>query len=306
MLGSFLAALRRLSVIPAGESSPDLEGREGDQLVLFPVAGLALGLVPAAVLVAGGLLGLPGTLPEALAVAALAAVTGLRNLGDLGRVVEADLHRDAEAPGPPPAVGTRPPGAAGAAAATLALVTKYAALSGLRAALGGSIFGTALGILAAACAARWAAVVLAGYSQSAPARAGTEDDELISATGGREIRWGLAFAVAATVLLGLVGLGSLGLTRPLAALGACTLLGWWAAVHFRQRFAGACRECLGAVVEVAEVLALAAMCVLAPAGRGADAGRPAAPAAGPAQPGAVPARPGAAAETPARTGAGRP
>jgi hypothetical protein len=70
----------------------------------------------------------------------------------------------------------------------------------------------------------------------------------------------------ATLVIMLVGFASLGPLRPLAGLIAGTLLGWAAAVHFRRRFGGACRECLGAVIEVVEIFALVAMCVLAPGG----------------------------------------
>lgn len=278
MISSFFYALRRLSVLPVGERPPPPEGREGDAVALFPVAGLAVALFPAAVLVLAGLIFVP-PLPEALAVAALAAVTGAVHLAGLGRTVEAVLS------GKPPlgaleVMREARAGAWGAAVVTLLLLVKFSALAALGAELGGSAAGQVLGLVLAVCLARWAAVVLAVRSDYARPEGG-EDEALIAYAGGRELNWSLAPVVVVVLVLGTLMSWPVGLWRAILAMAGCALLAWGAALYFSRRLGGATGECLGAVIELAEVLALVLMCVL-------PAARPAPPeAAGGRTPGAV-------------------
>jgi len=58
-------------------------------------------------------------------------------------------------------------GAAGASAVVLVLLVKYAALAALRGELGESTVGLVLALLLVGCLGRWAAVVLAAYSEYA-------------------------------------------------------------------------------------------------------------------------------------------
>ncbi len=261
MLTSFLGALRRLSVLPVGEAPAESTNREAEELVFFPIAGLAVGVLPALSLVAFGLLGLPSPLPEALAVVALAIVTGLRPLSELGRTAEALASRR-------PALGalevmrdTRV-GAVGSAAIALLLLTKYAALVSLRSELGGSTVGLVLALLLATCIARWCAVVLASYSEYARPEGGA-DEALISAAGRREVWWAMILAVGSTLVLCVLGwFGPLGFLRGVLALAGCSLFAWFASLYVLRRFGGATGEALGGAVEIAEVLALALMCLL--------------------------------------------
>jgi cobalamin synthase len=283
MFSSFLAALRRLSIYPLGERSPEgIEGRESEVLALYPLAGLAVGAAPALVLIVAGLLGLQSPLAEMLAVAALAAVTGFRHLGELGRTVEGAIS-DRPALGALELMRDPRAGAAGAAAGTLVILAKFAALSALRVELAGSrsdlsgsTVGLVIAVLLAGCVARWAAVMLACESEYARPEGG-EDEGLISRTGGRESRWALAFTVAAVVVLIAVGFRSLGFLRIVAALAGVSLMAWLAALYCARRFGGATGECMGAVIELAEVLALVLMSVLPAADRGFDLFPPGAP-----------------------------
>jgi adenosylcobinamide-GDP ribazoletransferase len=278
MITSFLAAMRRLSVLPLGERPAEPEGQEGDAVALYPLAGLAVGAVPALALVACRLIGLRPPLPEALAVSALALVTGMRHLGELGRTTEAMLS-------PRPALGALEAmrearlGAAGTSAVVLVLLVKYAALAALRGELGESTVGLVLALLLVGCLGRWAAVVLATYSEYARPEGGG-DEAVFATAGSREVRWGLAFAAAAVVALGILGFQTVGVFRALLtgalALAAVSVFAWLAAVYFSRRFGGATGECMGAVIEVAEALVLVMVCLL-PA-TGADGGWSRAPA----------------------------
>jgi adenosylcobinamide-GDP ribazoletransferase len=261
MLSSFFGALRRLSVLPLGQRPPESSGRENEELALFPVVGLAVGAVPALALVVCGLLGLSSPLPEVVALAVLAAVTGLRHLGELGRTGEALLCGK-------PALGalevmrdTRV-GAVGSALVVLVLLGKYAVLVSLRVELGGSTLGLVLAVMLAAGIARWCAVVLASYSDYARPEGGP-DEPLIAAAGRREACWALVMIVVIVLGLSLLALGTpLGFLRGVLALAGCSLFAWFASIYCSRRFGGVTGECLGALVEVTEVLALMLMCVL--------------------------------------------
>ncbi|MHC4915387.1 MAG: adenosylcobinamide-GDP ribazoletransferase [Planctomycetota bacterium] len=288
MFASFLIALRRLSIYPLGESPEGLEGRESEVLALYPLAGLAVGAAPALVLVAAGLLGLQSPLAEMLAVAALAAVTGFRHLGELGRTVEGAIS-DRPALGALELMRDPRAGAAGAAAGTLVILAKFAALcalrvelAGSRSDLSGSTVGLVIAVLLAGCVGRWAAVMLACESEYARPEGG-EEEGLISRTGGRESRWALAFTLAVVAVLIVVGFRNLGFLRIVAALAGATLLAWLVAVYCSRRFGGATGECMGAVTELAEVLALVLMSVLPAADRDFDPF----PTGGPSRPEAV-------------------
>jgi adenosylcobinamide-GDP ribazoletransferase len=271
MIGSFFLALRRLSVLPLGERPPEAAGRESEELVLFPLAGLAVGVLPALVLVVLGAVGLGAPLPEALAVATLAAVTGLAHLGELGRTAEAMVSGR-------PALGALEVmrdvrvGASGAAAVTLVLLGKFAALVSLRGEMPRSALGSTVGlviaVLLAACIARWSAVMVASYSEYARPEGGS-DEALIASASGREVPWALILTGGATLVLSLLGIGTLGIWRGLLALAGCSLFAWFAASYFSRRFGGATSECMGAVIEIAEVLALVLMCLLPAAARSA-------------------------------------
>jgi adenosylcobinamide-GDP ribazoletransferase len=259
MLGSFFAALRRLSVLPLGDRPASDEGREEDAIALYPLAGLAVGVLPALGLLLG-IFGLRSPLPEVLAVVALAVVTGLRHLGELGRTAEG-MVSDRPALGALEVMRDARTGAIGSAAVVLVLLVKCAALVSLNVKLGGSIVGLMLAVLLAACIARWAAVMMAYYSEYARPEGGT-DEPLIAGAGRREIGWALVFTAGAVLLLSLLGLGTLGFFRGVLALAGCTLAAWFAAIYFSRRFGGVTGECLGAVIEAAEVLALVLICLL--------------------------------------------
>jgi adenosylcobinamide-GDP ribazoletransferase len=271
MLTSFLCALRRLTVLPVGaEARDDLDLR--DSVALYPLAGLLIGAVPAAALVACAALRLGSPLAEILALAALAAVTGCRHLGELGRVAEAaaSARPGAEALA---AAGTPPPGGAGAAAAVMVVLVKWGALLTVRASFVegkppmGSTVATALAVLAAVCLARWSAVLLAAYSDPAGPEEGP-GDRVISATGPRELRWALAFAAGATLALAAAFIPATGFVRgllsALLALAGCSVFGWAGAVFCARRFGGASGACPGAAMEAAEALALVLLAVNPP------------------------------------------
>jgi len=265
MIRSMLMALRSLSVLPVGDDQGSIEGREGEVLAFYPLAGLAVGVLPAL----ASILMIQPPLPEALAVLVLAGVTGLRHLCQLGRTTEALVCGR-------PALGAlevmREPkaGVAGAAAVTLVLLVKFAALMSLRVELSGissrltfgATAGLLLAVLLATSIARWAAVMVACYSDYARPEGGP-DEPLIAGVGPRETRWALAATVSCTMLLCLLGwVGGLGLSRGLIALFGCSAFAWMAAAWFTRRFNGSTGECLGAVIETCEALALVLMCLI--------------------------------------------
>ena len=261
MLGSFFSALRQLSALPLGDRPRAAEGREGEVVAFFPAAGLVLGVIPAVVLVlTDRVLNLSAPLPQALAVAALAIATGAMHLADLGRTMEA-LASGRPALGALEVMRARGTGARGTVAVVLVLLAKFSAVVALSAELAGSVVGLLLGILLATTLARWAAVVFATYSDYARPEGGP-DEPFISYTGGRELRWALAMVIAAVVTLGLLGIGTIGLLRAILALAGCSIFAWLAAVYSGRRFGGATGECMGTVIELAEVLALVMMCAL--------------------------------------------
>jgi adenosylcobinamide-GDP ribazoletransferase len=261
MLTSFLAALRQLSLLPPGPPRRPAEGREGEVIAFYPLAGLAVAAVPALTIPACRALGLGSPLCEALSLAALAVVTGLRPSAALARVA------GAAASGLPPAeaAGLLHPresgGGAGAAAVLLALLVKYSALglllnsSGHRAAF--------LAILLVVPAARWAATLVACYSNRQPGGSPLEEQS-IAAAGPREARWALVGAILVCALLALLGVWQLGPLAVCAPLVACTALGWAGTAWCERRLGGASADCLGATSEIGEALALAAVCLLAP------------------------------------------
>lgn len=259
MISSFLSALRHLSVLPLGGERRPSAGREGDAAAFFPAAGLALALCPAAVLVlAARVLALPRPLPEALAVAALAAVTGGRHLAGLAAAVDAALSKR-PALGALEAMREARAGAAGTAAVVLALMVKFAALQAL-----GSPARQAVALLLAVPLARFAAVAVAARSDYARPDAG-EDEWLVSCCGGRELRWAMMLLAPVVLILGWAA----GPLQTVLAAAGCLLLAWSAAAWFARRFGGATGECIDAVVEAAEVLALVLLCAL-PGGGGGE------------------------------------
>lgn len=249
MITSLLLALGLLSVIPTGTRRESLEGREGSVLVLFPVAGLLLGAFPAAVLgLSVRLLGLPGPLAAILAVLTLALLTGGRHLRDLAATADSLARQEAA-----PAGGAV--GSAGAAAVFLVLLAKVSALTCT--APGAVIREQLLPLLLAAALARWTAVVLAAYSDYAKPEGGS-GEWAVRYCGAREMLWSLL--LVGLMVVG-IGLGTMEGSRWQAVLAAagCFVLGWGASRYFAARSGGVTEVTLGAVIEVAEALALMIM-----------------------------------------------
>jgi adenosylcobinamide-GDP ribazoletransferase len=270
MFRSLLTAISHLSVIPLGAGARRVaEGREGEILVFFPFAGLLVGIVPALVLQLTSMVTVPGSpLPAALTVAAFALVTGAANLVNLAATADsaASGRAGSEALNNDPLERIAAPGAA---AVGLVLLVKFAALVSLAggnvpatAALPGgkaaSMAGALTAILLAATLSRWAAVVLAAYSEYARPEGG-DDEWMVRYCGARELRWSLVPAgavVAFAALGGWASIEALSWVQVILATIGCLLTAYVASLYFERRFGGVIGRQLGAVIELAETVAL--------------------------------------------------
>lgn len=278
MITSFLTAVGQTTIIPVGARFRKVaEGREGEVLVFYPLAGVVAGVLPAAILVVcARLLGFQPPLPEALAVAALALVAGLRTLTGLAGTADA-LAPGAAAPESSPADSLRRIGPWGAAAVALVLLVKLSALAALsrsltpaseavsRTVATTAAAGLLVAVLLAAALGRWAAVVLAAYSEYARPEGGP-DEWMVRYCGAREMWWSLlavASMVALVVLAGRLPGSSFPLQWYQAALAGLAgfLTGQLASRHFERRLGGVTGREMLAVTELAETAALAMMCV---------------------------------------------
>jgi adenosylcobinamide-GDP ribazoletransferase len=264
MITSLLTALTHSSALPLGSRFRKVtEGREGEVLVFFPLAGLIAGAVPAAVLVlALRPLGLSQGLSAALAIVAMAAVTGAANLVNLAATADAigSGKSGAEPLNVDPAERV---GAYGIAAVVLALLVKFTALTALISDMVLSFPGMVLAIVLVAALSRWAAVVLAAYSEYARPEGGP-DEWMIRYCGAREFRWSLvlvAILAAGVVSAWMLGKSQLGWSKVILATFGCFAVGLVGSMYLERRFGGVTSRQLGAATEIAEVLALV-MCAL--------------------------------------------
>jgi adenosylcobinamide-GDP ribazoletransferase len=238
MLRALVAAFGFLTRLPL-PGAPVVTGPDlGRAVGLFPVVGVALGLVVTGL---GNLL--VGSIPELLAavlmVALLAALTGALHLdgladlfdglaggrGDRERVLA--IMRDSRI------------GAQGAAALVLVLAAKVAAVA---AALEGRDL---VAVLVFPVVGRWAVVPLIVLYR--PARAEGMAFALRPVVGTRELILATATLVVVALALGpamLVGAG--------VALGLTLLLGLW----LQARLGGLTGDVYGAAIELAEVASL--------------------------------------------------
>jgi adenosylcobinamide-GDP ribazoletransferase len=269
MLTSLFTAVSHLSVIPLGARFKKVaEGREGEVLVFFPFAGLIIGVVPAVVLVLASWLVLPNSLlPAALAVVAMAVVTGGANLVGLAGTADSAASRrpGAEALSNDPLEKIAAPGAV---AVALALLVKFAAVASMTQVAVGqpSTYGAIIAILLASTLGRWAAVVLAAYTEYAHPEGG-DDEWMVRYCAAREFRWALVPVAAVTglaVVASLVNYSQLSWLQVVLASIAALVVAYSAFLYFERRFGGVTGRQLRAVMEVAEaaVLAVCAMPVL--------------------------------------------
>ena len=269
MLTSLRTAVGHLSIIPLGSQARKVaEGREGEVLVFFPFAGLLVGVAPAAVLVLATLATHRGSLlAAALTVAAMALVTGAANLVNLAATTDAVASGLPRTEALAEHNGDRL-AAPGAVAMALSLLVKFGAIMGLTSALEvtgdwrsstGFLVGAIVAILLASTLGRWAAVVLAAYSEYARPEGG-EDEWMVRYCGAREFRWVLvpvAAVSAAAAAAGLLKYSQLGwLQVVLAVLGALAVA-YFASLFFERRFGGVTGRQMGAVAELAETATLA-------------------------------------------------
>lgn len=268
MVTSLLTALAHSSVLPLGARFRKVpEGREGEVLVFFPLAGLIAAALPAAVLVlALRPLGLSRELAAALALVAMVAVTGAANLINLAATADA-IGSGKSGPEPLEVDPAERVGAYGIVAVGLVLLVKFAALAALVSDMGRgtvlSLPGMVLAVLLAAALSRWAAVVLAAYSEYARPEGGP-DEWMIRYCGAREFRWSLVLVVilvAGVISAWMLGRSQLGWLKVVLAAFGCFAVGLVGSMYLEKRFGGITSRQLGAVTEVAEVLALA-VCAL--------------------------------------------
>lgn len=268
MVNSLLTAVKHLSILPLGSRYKKVvEGREGEVLVFFPLAGFLIALAPASVLVlAWFLTPTPSPLPAALAVAALALIGGGANLINLAGTTDAAVSSKSGAN----ALDTDPAeriGAAGALAMSLALLVKFAALMSMTNSLPqaeipsmglGPLTSVIMAVILAVVLGRWAMVILAAYTEYARPEGG-DDEWMVRYCTVRELRWSLAPALFLTVLPIIAWMydrSQLGWIRVLMALGACWALSLLGSIFFEKRFGGVTGRQLGAVAELTETAAL--------------------------------------------------
>ncbi|HOX07397.1 MAG TPA: adenosylcobinamide-GDP ribazoletransferase [Planctomycetota bacterium] len=277
MLTSLRTAVCHLSVIPVGVRFRKVpEGREGEVLVFFPFAGLLIGMVPAAILVLATLATSRGSwLAAALTAAAFVLVSGAAGLMDLAATVDAAAsdRPGAEALTEDPG---RHIGPHGTVAIALSLLIRFGALTTLTlpvavtsesgAAYAASLAGAVIAVLLACTLGRWAAVVLAAYSEYVRPEGG-EDEWMVRYCGAREFRWVLvpvAAVAGAAVAASLLKYTQLGWLQVIVAVLAALGTAYLASLYFEKRFGGITGRQLGAVTDVAEtaVLTICAMSAL--------------------------------------------
>lgn len=202
MLGGLLFALRTLTILPL----PRRDGGLGPATLLFPLVGLLIGLVTAAVVT--GLRGAPAPVPALVAVTLLAilgggrSLRGLAHLGD-GLVAFGDRRRALER------IERERVGAVGLGLVVLALGAKLWALSPLPA---------TWAVLFAPMLGRWAMVVIAFSSRQA--RVGPPGPRFEPGITFHEFGW----ASAITGALALASIDAVGLLAMLAVAAATVSL----------------------------------------------------------------------------------
>lgn len=230
-----------LTRLPFRDESADEPGALARAARAFPLVGLAVGLVQAAVLSLAGALGLPALAQALLALAAAAAVTGALHedgLADTADGFGAGATREEKLA----VMRDSRIGAYGVLALVFAIGLKVAAIASL------SEDAMAAALVAAAALSRGAIVPVMGAL--APARS-----DGLAAAAGRPDR---ESAVTASLLGALFALFFLGPGAGFAAVAASAAAAAGVALLARRQIGGATGDVLGAVQQAAETAALLA------------------------------------------------
>jgi adenosylcobinamide-GDP ribazoletransferase len=220
--------LTRLPVAGVAELAPDELSRSG---VWFPVVGAVVGAVPAVLLAL--VASRNAALAAALAVLAWVWVTGALHLDGLGDLTDAlaAAHRDPKrflVVLADPHLGTF-----GVVSVVVTLLLKFAAMMSLH-----PRDAVALPVLAA-----WARLGPLPWSRwLKPLKAGQGERFAWSPSVGAVVAWTVVLLTASAVL------------APVLCAGPLVLLAW--GVWLARRLGGMTGDCLGAGVEVAEVILL--------------------------------------------------
>jgi len=224
LLAQLAAALRFLTAVPLRGVLAPL----GESALFFPLVGLGLGGV--LVLVDGVAAPFPSAVRAVLLVAALAGLSGGRQLRGVARGVPALIA----------GAGEQPAGVTGVVAAGVVLLLKLATVGALRTTT------RTMALLYAPMLARWSMVVLAFGSR--PAGPG-EGSELVRTVKFRE--FGVATVSALWVAL------ANGAARGLVAILVVAVVTICCRIFVHARLGGVTDDLLGAIVEVNETLVLA-------------------------------------------------
>ena len=250
---SFLAALKFLTSVPVPwgrEASPRELGRS---LIYFPVVGIIIGLILAAL---GWLLGLilPPAVVNILLIVILAVLTGALHLDGFADTCDGIAgHKPVEARWQ--VMRDSRVGGFGIAGVCLLLLVKYMALNSVP----GSLLLVTLILMPVV--SRWAmAYALFAYPYARPSGLGTVFKQ--------EARW-WRFGIATVVMLAAaMGLTHLPGTAYSYLAGMTVVGGTWviivaAAAYLKRKFAGLTGDNYGAINEVAEVSVLILVVLLA-------------------------------------------
>lgn len=241
---SFFSVLRFLTILPAPSGKDDVPPAIGRSLGFFPLVGLIIGIILAALCWALGMV-FPVPVSAALTLVALEILTGGHHVDGLidtfdalvaGKTTQQRLEIMSD---------TRV-GAFGITAACMLLITKYAAMSSA---------GSFMPILVFPVLSRWA---LTGSILIFPSAKNEGSGFAVKNTA----RWaGFACATATTLIVIIFSLGIIAGPLLMIALLALTSL---IAQLFSRLFGGLTGDCYGALVEIGEVLALLLIILLTP------------------------------------------
>ena len=244
---SFFSVLRFFTILPAPPGRGDEPSAIGRSLVFFPVVGLIIGIILAALSRVLGLV-FPDTITAALIVAALAILTGAHHMDGLMDTFDAMVAGRTRQQRLEIMSDTRV-GTFGITAACLLLIIKYAAIS---------VTAGPAAILAFPMVSRWAvAGIILLFPPAKKAGSGF--------TVKSNSDWpGFTWATVITLILLIVSAGLIaGPVLMMTVLALACLTG----LFFKWLFGGLTGDCYGALVEISEALALLLIIVQTPLGQ---------------------------------------
>jgi adenosylcobinamide-GDP ribazoletransferase len=255
VLDDLIACLRFFSrlPLPARPSQQTPHGRPDLSRLarMAPIAGAVIAAIGALVLALAHGLGLPPLICATLAVSALVIATGALHEDGLADVADGfgggatrerklEIMRDSRI------------GAYGAAALTLSLILRVAALGAL---LEHGLSQAAAGLILAGAASR--AFALLPLALLSPAR----PDGLGAGAGRLEMSGAWAAGGAALLVAAALGLGALGLGRALLALAAALLAALAMTAIARRQIGGQTGDVAGAAQQLAEIACLCGLLI---------------------------------------------